>query len=103
MTENLYETAARHRALYESLRAKLRALYDRDQFEIHDKVLAFHNELKRRYPNPRQYRLFHLISGSTLNDMYGLLDLPKPDSVEDFIDAEYAKAFPDGEPTSTVP
>lgn len=84
---------ARHEALYHALRAKLHALYERDQFEIHDAVLTFHDYLKRKYPDARDRRLFHLISGSTLKDFYGALDFPKPDSVEDFINAQYNIVF----------
>lgn len=83
----------RQAALYDSLRAKLQALYARDQLEIHDKVLVFHDYLKKKYPDARDHRLFHLISGSTIKDFYGGLDFPKPDSVEDFINAEYNVVF----------
>ena len=85
-------------ALYQSLRLKLHALYRRDQFEIHDKVIQFHDYLKKKYPDAREHRLFHLISGSTLLDFYGVLDFPGEDSVENFINTEYARAFPDGDP-----
>ena len=97
MTKNADSDAAGELALYNSLRAKLQALYRRDQFEIHEKVIQFHDYLKKKYPDARGHRLFHLISGSTLRDFYGELDFPKPDSVEDFINAEHASAFPDGE------
>ena len=83
-------------ALYDGLRLKLQALYRRDQFEIHEKVLVFHDYLKKKYPDARGRRLFHLISGSTLRDFYGELDFPKPDSVEEFINTEHAVAFSDG-------
>ena len=83
-------------ALYDALRLKLQALYRRDQFEIHEKVIVFHDYLKKKYPDARGRRLFHLISGSTLRNFYGELDFPEPDSVEGFIHAEYAKAFPGG-------
>lgn len=85
----------RQQALYDALRKKLRALYERDQFEIHDKVLTFHDYLKQKYPDARDRRLFHLISGSTLKNFYGELDFPEPDSVEHFINMEYALAFID--------
>ena len=75
-------------------------MYRRDQYEIHEKVLEFHDYLKSKYSNARDHLLFHLISGSTLKDFYGDIDLPKPDSVEDFINAEYNRAFPDGEPAN---
>jgi hypothetical protein len=81
-------------AIYETLRAKLHRLYERDQYDIHERVLAFHDYLKQKYPDPRDRRLFHLISGSTLKDAYSHLDFPKPDSVADFINSEYAVAFP---------
>ena len=82
-------------ALYDALRLKLQALYRRDQFEIHEKVLVFHDYLKKKYPDARDRRLFHLISGSTLKEFYGNLDFPRPDSVADFINAEYTVAFPE--------
>jgi hypothetical protein len=89
---------ARHAALYDALRAKLHALYERNQFEIHEAVLTFHDYLKKKYTDARDRRLFHLISGSTLKDFYGELDFPKPDSVEDFINAQYHAAFTLKEP-----
>ena len=91
---------SRDRELYEALRAKLQALYERDQFEIHEKVLTFHDFLKQKYPDARDRRLFHLISGSTIKEFYGNLDFPKPDSVADFINAEHAVAFPNASPAS---
>ncbi len=84
---------ARQLALYDELRTKLHTLYQRDQFEIHDAVLAFHDYLKTKYSDARDRRLFHLISGSTLKDFYGEVDFPKPDSVEDFINAQYNAVF----------
>jgi len=95
MTNHPESDAADEAALYNSLRVKLQALYRRDQFEIHEKVLQFHDYLKRKYPDARGHRLFHLISGSTLRDFYGSMDFPKPDSVQDFINAEHASAFPE--------
>lgn len=80
---------------FQALRDKLRALYRRDQYEIHERVLVFHDELKRKYPQAREYLLFHLISGSTFIDFNGHFDFPAPDSVEDFITVEYNKVFPD--------
>ena|ERR1700677_5102061 len=96
MTNQPERDETRDIALYDALRVKLQALYERDQFEIHDRVLAFHDYLKKKYPGARDHRLFHLISGSTLKEFYGDLDFPKPDSVEDFINAEYAAAFSGG-------
>ena len=93
MTDQPKPDEARQAALYDALRAKLQALYRRDQFAIHDKVLVFHDYLKKKYPNARDHRMFHLISGSTLKDFYGDLDFPYPDSVEAFINNEYADAF----------
>jgi hypothetical protein len=81
-------------ATFQSLREKLRALYRRDQYEIHEHVLEFHDRLKRKYPAAREYLLFHLISGSTFPDFNGNFDFPFPDSVEAFVLEEYAKAFP---------
>lgn len=98
MTNQAKTGEAAQLALYDALRVKLQALYRRDQFEIHDKVLLFHDYLKKKYPDARGHRLFHLISGSTLKDFYGELDFPGGDSVEKFIRTEYLRAFPDGEP-----
>ena len=98
MTPPSESDISRQTDLYQSLRLKLQALYRRDQFEIHARVIEFHDDLKRKYPNAREHRLFHLISGSTLLDFYGDMDFPGADSVEGFINAEYAKAFPHGEP-----
>ena len=94
------EDTAGPQELYKSLRTKLQALYKRDQYEIHEKVLEFHDYLKRKYPNARDHLFFHLISGSTLKDFYGDTDMPEPDSVEDFINTEYARAFPHGHPAA---
>jgi hypothetical protein len=90
-------------ALYNSLRVKLQALYRRDQYEIHDKVIEFHDYLKKKYPNAREHRLFHLISGSTLLDSYDDMDFDGIDSVENFINTECAKAFPSGLPEGGNP
>lgn len=95
MTNPPESDEARDVALYYALRVKLHALYERDQFEIHDKVLVFHDYLKKKYPDARDRRLFHLISGSTLKEFYGSLDFSKPDSVADFINAEHNTAFPE--------
>ena len=91
-------------AKYELLRLKLRALYRRDQFEIHEKILVWHDQLKLKYPAARSYMLFHLISGSTFDGFSGHFDFSSEDSVELFIEREYAAAFPaSGGLQGTVP
>lgn len=76
-------------------------MYHRDQFEIHERVLIWHDMLKARYPNAREYLMFHLISGSTFRQFNGCFDFPPEDSVENFILLEYRKVFPT-EPTSAT-
>ncbi len=75
------------------LRARLTALYKRDQFEIHDKVLVFHDKLKKKYSDYLQCRLYHLISGSTMKTPYVRFDYPGEDSIEQFILREYDLVF----------
>ena len=79
--------------MYWALREKLHALYDHDQFAIHDKVIEFHDRLKAKYENFRDHRLYHLVSGSTVKSVYGHFDFPPPDSVEHFINSEYENVF----------
>ena len=81
-------------ATRERLLAKLRALYHQDQMAFHEKVLIWHDVLKSKYPNARDYMLFHLISGSTFKGFNGCFDFDPPDSVEAFIEREYRAAFP---------
>ena len=86
------ETAeSRQRELYDELREKLAALYRRDQDDIHGKILVFHEYLKCKYPDSRERRLFHLLSGSTPRGEYHLFDFPEPDSIETFIDTEFRR------------
>ena len=73
----------------------LRALYTRDQFAIHEKVVAWHDALKHKHPNARDYLMFHLISGSTCREFNGCFDFDSPDSVENFVESEYRAAFED--------
>jgi len=77
----------------EMLLEKLHALYHKDQMAIHEKVLVWHDALKLKYPNARDYMLFHLISGSTFKGFNGCFDFEPADSVEAFIEREYCKAF----------
>ncbi len=77
---------------------KLHALYRKDQFAIHEKILVWHDVLKLKYPNAREYMLFHLISGSTFQGFNGYFDFEPADSVEAFIEREYSEAFPNGAP-----
>ena len=81
-------------ASYETLRGKLHALYRKDQFRIHERIIEFHDVLKVRYANAREFLLFHLISGSTFPGFNGHFDFPPEDSVERFINREYMEAFP---------
>jgi len=76
------------------LQEKLHALYRKDQMAIHEKVLVWHDALKNKYPNARDYMLFHLISGSTFRGFNGCFDFEPADSVEKFIEREYREAFP---------
>jgi len=76
------------------LSEKLYALYHKDQFAIHEKILVWHDALKLKYPNAREYMLFHLISGSTFQGFNGCFDFEPADSVEAFIEREYRAAFP---------
>jgi hypothetical protein len=80
-------------AVYSSLQAKLNALYEKEQYEIHERIMDFHSILKERHPNTQDYALYHLISFSTMTEYGGCFDFPEPDSVERFIDSEYRKAF----------
>jgi len=82
----------------EMLLEKLHALYHKDQFAIHEKILVWHDALKLKYPNAREYMLFHLISGSTFQGFNGYFDFEPEDSVEAFIEREYREAFPNGTP-----
>ena len=79
--------------MYNLLRNKLHALYRRDQFQIHERIVSFHDILKERYTNARDYLLFHLISGSTFPGFNGCFDFPTPDSIAGFIEMEYLNAF----------
>ena len=81
-------------AKFVSLREKLHALYRKDQFAIHAKVLVWHDALKMKYSNAHDYTMFHLISGSTFKDYSGYFDFEADDSVELFIEREYLEAFP---------
>lgn len=81
-------------AKFVSLREKLHALYHKDQFAIHAKVLVWHDALKLKYPNARDYMMFHLVSGSTFKGYSGYFDFDPADSVETFIEREYREAFP---------
>lgn len=69
------------------------SLYRRDQFAIHERILAFHDRLKERYPDVRACRLFHLISGSTVWMPIRRFDFQGEDSIEAFIRREYAAVF----------
>ena len=75
------------------LHEKLAALYERNEMEIHEKVVRFNGILASKYPDAHQCLLFHLLSGSTPGETYGIFDFPAPDSIEDFINAECATAF----------
>ncbi len=82
--------------VYESdaeLHRKMRALYSHDQYAIHDRVLTFHDHLKEKYPDYRQYQLVHLISGSTVQGPFVRYDFPGEDSVEAFVGREYERVF----------
>ena len=79
--------------LYDKLHEKLASLYERNEMEIHEKVVGFHGILISKYPDACQCLLFHLLSGSTPGETYGIFDFPGPDSIEHFINAEYARAF----------
>ena len=73
------------------LTEKLRELYRRDQFGIHDEILKFFERLKRRHRDFRSYRLVHLLSGSTIQPPYAHFDFEGDDSVEAFINSQYEK------------
>lgn len=75
------------------LKGKLHALYLRDQYEIHDKVVAFYGLLGLKYRDAQEYLMFHLLAWSTCLGFNGKFDFPHADSVEQFIESEYWKAF----------
>ena len=57
-------------------------------FETHDKVVRKANDLQNKYPDYRDYRMYHVLAGS--NDPDGEKSVPKSDfpgqdSVADFI------------------
>ena len=93
--EGVLVPTAEQLAKFEILRDKLHALYHKDQLAIHAKVLVWHDALKVKYPNARDYMMFHLVSGSTLREFNGCFDFEPEDSVEAFIEREYREVFPD--------
>jgi len=78
---------------WQLLHEKLTAMYKRDQFSIHEKVINLHKRLKKKYPYYMQVRLYHLLSMSTVQRPKIHFDFPDEDSVEKFIEQEHAKFF----------
>lgn len=81
--------------IYELLRQKISELYQHFPTETHERVLIFCTDLEYRFPDARDHKFFHLLTGSTLEAHYGSIDFPSPDSIQEFIENEYAKAFPE--------
>lgn len=70
-----------------SLRARLDAVYaGPNKLEKFDQVAEFGQYLRRKYPNPTQYTLFHVLAGSTLMEETPLFDFPGEDSIKKFIE-----------------
>lgn len=82
----------REKATVALLNGVIKEVYDRVQFDF-DKTMELMNEtsnfaerLLKKYPDARYYRLFHVLSFSTVSNVeFEKFDYPGEDSVEIFI------------------
>ena len=74
-----------------SLGEKWRALSKmEDLLSFHERVLDKTKELRAKYPDYNDYRLYHFLIGSTVYDR-AKFDFPGEDSVQKFIEAKFEK------------
>lgn len=70
------------------VKAKMAIIAERENIlDQHEQLVAFAKYLQNKYPNARDYLLFHTLIGSTPRPGHGnaLVDFPGEDSIEKFV------------------
>lgn len=69
------------------LKEKWDAAHEKDALDAYNKCTNFAQELLKKYPDARDYRLFHILIGSSVDREMEKFDFPGDDSVEQFINS----------------
>lgn len=87
MRENIEKgQPMRKEQIIEEVRSRRAAAYSGpNKLEKFDRLAEFGQYLQSKYPNPTQYALFHILTGSTLMREAPFFDFPGEDSIEKFI------------------
>jgi hypothetical protein len=80
---------------FDMLHQRFYALARRKDGDFVEKALTFKSRLLQRYPQARVHVLFALFSEAPVPMATGPFDFPGEDSIEHFINAEYAAAYPE--------
>jgi hypothetical protein len=71
----------------QKIKSKILEAYKRDLNGTSERILAYNDMIKQKYPDYRNYQLYHVLIGSTpIEEKTKLIDFPSPDSVEEFIE-----------------
>jgi len=81
--------------IYALLRERLDALCRLKERNISEVVAALKVILLNKYPDAQKHILFSLLSNTPLPEGSGPFDFPAPDSIEHFINNQYASVYPD--------
>lgn len=62
--------------------------------QFHDEMADFANQLLAKYPDAREYRMFHVLISSTprKNEVFQKFDFPGEDSIAKFLEEEAGKS-----------
>ncbi len=75
--------------LINELAQKRSALYEADEFGFHRLINDYTEELMKHFPNYTEYKLFHLLVGSTIDDEKSpFFDFPGEHSIERFLNLD---------------
>ncbi|MCF7835581.1 MAG: hypothetical protein K9M15_00440 [Candidatus Marinimicrobia bacterium] len=70
------------------VKKELKKVYEKaDMLEVHEKVVAYSDEIAGKYPDYRDYELYHALIGSGVPEgACSKFDFPGEDSVERFVE-----------------
>ena len=86
--ENIYEKENGQKEInIKRLKDKRGEAYKKDMFGTHEKIIEFTERIKDKYPDYRDYELYHLLIGSTPGGKLPKFDFPGENSIEKFIES----------------
>ncbi|MCG2698388.1 hypothetical protein L6307_04880 [Candidatus Parcubacteria bacterium] len=75
---------------FNELKEKFNIWLRKDLMKNNEEIVKFIDEIKRKYPNHYDCKLYHILAFSGIQHECSMFDFPGDDSVEKFIEERYS-------------